>query len=205
MEHIAIYLVIWLVLLVVLVLFLALMLHGGVRRMTSSFRFVFYLPGAFVGSASVLVWCSMLDTRCPPLALPDLVVPFLQPGANDLHAASACHLRGDRFFDGRGRLDRGDERALNNISDEVIDSAKIDGANAWQLAVRIKLPLIKRWVVFMLILAFAAGTQLFVEPQLVNLASQGMVGTSWSPNSWPIISLPRTATSITPPRFRSTS
>ena len=25
--------------------------------------------------------------------------------------------------------------ALNNISDEVIDSAKIDGANAWQLAI----------------------------------------------------------------------
>ena len=34
----------------------------------------------------------------------------------------------------------------------------------------------------MLILAFAAGTQLFVEPQLVGLASQGMVSTSWSPN-----------------------
>jgi len=72
--------------------------------------------------------------------------------------------------------------ALNNISDEVIDSAKIDGANAWQLAVRVKLPLIKRWVVYMLILAFAAGTQLFVEPQLVGEASLGMVSTSWSPN-----------------------
>jgi multiple sugar transport system permease protein len=72
--------------------------------------------------------------------------------------------------------------ALNNISDEVIDSAKIDGAGAWQLAVRIKLPLIKRWVVFMLILAFAAGTQLFVEPQLLGAASLGMVSPSWSPN-----------------------
>ena len=39
--------------------------------------------------------------------------------------------------------------ALNNISDEVIDSAKIDGANALQLALRIKLPLIKKWVVYM--------------------------------------------------------
>ena len=54
--------------------------------------------------------------------------------------------------------------ALNNISDEVIESARIDGANALQLALRIKLPLIKRWVVYMCILAFAAGTQLFVEP-----------------------------------------
>ena len=72
--------------------------------------------------------------------------------------------------------------ALNNISDEVIDSAKIDGANAWQLAIRVKLPLIKKWVVYMLILAFAAGTQLFVEPQLVGEASLGMVSVTWSPN-----------------------
>ena len=48
----------------------------------------------------------------------------------------------------------------------MIDAARIDGANAWQLALRVKLPLIKRWVVYMVILAFAAGTQLFVEPQM---------------------------------------
>ncbi len=64
-EHIAIYLVIWLVVLVVLVLFLALMLHGGVRRTVPFFRFLFYLPGALAGSASVLVWLFMLD---PPLS-----------------------------------------------------------------------------------------------------------------------------------------
>jgi multiple sugar transport system permease protein len=72
--------------------------------------------------------------------------------------------------------------ALNNISDEVIDSAKVDGANVWQMAFRIKLPLIKRWVVYMCILAFAAGTQIFVEPLLVGEASLGMVPPVWSPN-----------------------
>jgi multiple sugar transport system permease protein len=34
----------------------------------------------------------------------------------------------------------------------------------------------------MVILAFAAGTQIFVEPQLVGTASGGMVSTTWSPN-----------------------
>ena len=33
-----------------------------------------------------------------------------------------------------------------------------------------------------MILAFAGGTQLFVEPQLVGAASLGMVSRSWSPN-----------------------
>ena len=65
--------------------------------------------------------------------------------------------------------------ALNNISDEVIDSAKVDGANPLQLAAEGEAPLIKKWVVYMCILAFAAGTQLFVEPSLVSEASLGMV------------------------------
>ena len=72
--------------------------------------------------------------------------------------------------------------ALNNISDEVLDSAKVDGANIWQVALRVKLPLIKKWVIYMCILAFAAGTQLFVEPQLVGEASLGLVSSTWSPN-----------------------
>jgi multiple sugar transport system permease protein len=182
MEHIGIYLAIWLVVLVVLVLFLALLLHGGVRRATPFFRFLFYLPGALVGSASVLVWCFMLDPPVSPwhfaLSLfhfSSLAQTIYTPHLPPIFAVIA-------FWTGAGGWIVVMNGALNNISDEVIDSAKIDGANAWQLAVRVKLPLIKRWIVFMLILAFAAGTQLFVEPQLVNLASQGMVGSSWSPN-----------------------
>jgi len=34
----------------------------------------------------------------------------------------------------------------------------------------------------MMILAFATGTQLFIEPQLVNQASLGMVPDTWSSN-----------------------
>jgi len=181
-EHIAIYLVIWLVVLVVLVLFLALMLHGGVRRTASSFRFLFYLPGAFVGAASVLVWCFMLDPDVSPwhFALSSFHFSSLAQTIYTPHLPAIFVVIA--FWTGAGGWIVVMNGALNNISDEVVDSAKIDGANAWQLAVRIKLPLIKRWVVFMLILAFAAGTQLFVEPQLVGLASQGMVSTSWSPN-----------------------
>ena len=41
----------------------------------------------------------------------------------------------------------------------------------------------------MVILSFATGTQLFVEPQLVNQASLGMVPDAWSSNQlayqWP--------------------
>lgn len=181
-EHIAVYLLVWLVALVVLVLFLALMLHGGVKRTVPFFRFLFYIPGALAGSASVLVWLFMLD---PPLSpwrfiesplhlssLSQVVLPGHLPYVFAVIA----------FWTGAGGWIVVMNGALNNISDEVIASAKIDGANALQLALRVKLPLIKKWVVYMVILAFAAGTQLFVEPTLVSTASSGQVSAWWSPN-----------------------
>ena len=57
----------WLVALVVLVLFLALMLHGGVRAgRCPSFRFLFYIPVRWPGSASVLVWLSCSTRTVSP-------------------------------------------------------------------------------------------------------------------------------------------
>jgi multiple sugar transport system permease protein len=181
-EHIALYLLIWLVLLVTLVLFLALMLHAGASRASGVFRFLFYLPGALAGAASVLVWLFMLDPSVSPWHFPLSMFHFseLAQTIEPQHLPAVFALIA--FWTGAGGWVVIMHGGLNNISSEVLDSAKIDGANAWQTAIRVKLPLIKKWVVYMCILAFAAGTQLFVEPQLVGEASLGAVSTTWSPN-----------------------
>jgi multiple sugar transport system permease protein len=72
--------------------------------------------------------------------------------------------------------------ALNTISPDVLEAARIDGAGAWQTAWRIQIPLLRKWIVYMVILAFAGGTQLFVEPQLLSQASVGVAGRDYSPN-----------------------
>jgi multiple sugar transport system permease protein len=72
--------------------------------------------------------------------------------------------------------------ALNTISLELTESALLDGCSAWQLARHIKIPLIRKWIAYMTILAIATGAQLFVEPQLVSQASVGIISPSWSPN-----------------------
>ncbi|MFZ2056081.1 MAG: sugar ABC transporter permease [Acidimicrobiales bacterium] len=182
LEHIGSYLAIWLVTLVVLVLFLALMLHGGVRRTVPFFRFLFYLPGALAGAASVLVWLFMLDPGVSPYDFALSLLHYSSLGQTIAPGHLPAIFAVIAFWTGAGGWIVVMNGALNNISDEVIDSAKIDGANAWQLAIHVKLPLIKKWVVYMLILAFAAGTQLFVEPQLVGEASLGLVSNTWSPN-----------------------
>jgi multiple sugar transport system permease protein len=42
--------------------------------------------------------------------------------------------------------------------------------------------LVKKWIGYMLIVAFAAGTQLFTEPELISQAARGLVSPTWSPN-----------------------
>ncbi len=40
--------------------------------------------------------------------------------------------------------------------------------------------MLRKWIVYMVILAFAGGTQLFVEPQLISEASLGVAGRDYS-------------------------
>ena len=72
--------------------------------------------------------------------------------------------------------------ALNTIPQDLEEAARIDGAGPIAIALRLKLPLIRKWIAYMVILSFALGTQLFVEPQLVNQASLGLVPDTWSAN-----------------------
>ena len=58
----------------------------------------------------------------------------------------------------------------------------MDGAGPWKSAWHIQIPMISKWIAYMTILAFAAGTQLFVEPQLLQTASLGRLDPTWSPN-----------------------
>jgi multiple sugar transport system permease protein len=181
-ENVAEYLLIWLGSLVVIVIGLALMLHSIARKVSAAFRFVFYLPGALAGAASVLVWLFMLDPTVSPWRLLLGVFGFQNLGQTILPGHLPLIFAIIAFWAGAGGWIVVTYGALNNIPNELIEAAELDGAGPLQTAIRIKLPLIKKWITFMLILAFAAGTQLFVEPQLVGEASLGLISPTWSPN-----------------------
>jgi multiple sugar transport system permease protein len=181
-ENVAIYLVIWLVVLMVAVVGLALMLHGRLRRASAVSRFVFYLPGALAGAASALVWMFMLDPSVSPVAwllhglgyntFGDVIEPQRLPVVFAIIA----------FWTGAGGWIVVMYGALNNIPSELLEAARIDGASVLKTARYVQIPLLRKWIAYMLILAFATGTQLFVEPQLVGEASLGQVSDTWSPN-----------------------
>ncbi|GLY75365.1 carbohydrate ABC transporter permease [Actinoallomurus iriomotensis] len=181
--HVALYLLVWLVFLVVLVVGLALSLHGlTVRAADRALRFLYYLPGALAGAASAMVWLFMLDPAVSPVGFLlralgyDTFGQVIAPGHLPILLAVIA------FWTGAGGWIVVMYGALNNISPDVLEAARIDGAGPWQVAWRIQLPLLRKWIVYMVILSFAAGTQLFVEPQLLSQASNGVAGRDYSLN-----------------------
>ena len=182
-KHVLMYTVVWLVALMVLVVGLALLLHGRANRVSATFRFLFYIPGALAGAAAVVIWLFMLDPTVSPAA-------FILRDVLGAHAFAQSIAPGNlpyifamiAFWTGAGGWIVVMYGALNTIPHELEEAARIDGAGPIAIALRVKLPLIRKWVAYMLILSFATGTQLFVEPQLVQSASFGLVSDTWSAN-----------------------
>ena len=182
-QHVFLYTGVWLGMLVVFVVGLALLLHGRANRVSSTFRFLFYIPGALAGAASVLVWLFMLDPVVSPGAFllqhvlgASLFVQSIAPGHLPFIFAMIA------FWTGAGGWIVVMYGALNTIPPDLEEAARIDGAGPVTIALRLKLPLIRKWIAYMVILSFATGTQVFVEPQLVQQASLGLVPDTWSAN-----------------------
>ncbi len=181
--HVGLYMAIWVFSMVVLVSFLAISVHTiRVRWLSRTLRLVFYLPGALAGASSVLLWLFVLDPTASPVAgllhlmgfssFVQVIVPSHLPPIFAIIA----------FWTGAGGWIVIMYGALNNISNEVIEAARIDGASTVQIAWRIQLPMLRKWISYMGIMSLAAGTQLFVEPQLLSQASGAVVPNDYSLN-----------------------
>jgi multiple sugar transport system permease protein len=182
-KHVLLYTCVWLGALVVFVVGLALLLHGRANRVSGVFRFLFYIPGALAGSASVLVWLFMLDPTVSPGSFllrhvlgATIFAQSIAPGNLPYIFAMIA------FWTGAGGWIVVMYGALNTIPHDLEEAARIDGAGPITIALRLKLPLIRKWIAYMVILSFATGTQLFVEPEIVQHASFGLVPDTWSAN-----------------------
>jgi multiple sugar transport system permease protein len=182
-KHILLYTTVWLGALMVFVVGLALLLHGRANRVSATYRFLFYIPGALAGAAAVVIWLFMLDPTVSPGAflLRDLLgarifAQSIAPGNLPYIFAMIA------FWTGAGAWIVIMYGALNTIPPDLEEAARIDGAGPFTIAFRLKLPLIRKWIAYMLILSFATGTQLFVEPEIVQHASFGLVPDTWSTN-----------------------
>ncbi|MET1016911.1 MAG: sugar ABC transporter permease [Leifsonia flava] len=182
-QHVAIYLVVWLVSLTLLVVLLALIVHAvRARWLSTSVRFLYYIPGALAGASSVMLWLFLLDPTVSPVSgvLNAMgLETFVQTVSIDNLPIIFTVIA---FWTGAGGWIVIMFGALNNISTEVMEAARIDGAGAVKTAWYIQIPLLRKWIAYMGIMSLAAGTQLFVEPRVLSQASKGVVPPDYSLN-----------------------
>jgi multiple sugar transport system permease protein len=182
-QHVAAFLVIWVVTLTVLVTLLALIVHAvRVRWLSSTARFLFYIPGAFAGSASVMLWLFLLNPSVSPVSFVLKwfgYTSFVQTiDLNNLPVIFTVIA----FWTGAGGWIIIMYGALNNISEEIMEAARCDGANAIKTAWYIQIPLIRKWIAYMVVIAVAVGTQLFAEPKVLAQASRNQIPKHYSLN-----------------------
>ena len=183
-QHVAAFLVIWVVTLTVLVTLLALIVHAmRVRRwLASTALFLFFIPGAFAGAASVMLWLFLLNPSVSPVA-------FVLNWFGYTNFVQAIDLNNlpliftvIAFWTGAGAWIIIMYAALNNISDEIMEAARCDGASGIKTAWYIQLPLIRKWIAYMAVISIAVGTQLFAEPRILAQASRNQIPKHYSLN-----------------------
>ena len=167
---------------VILVTAIALALHMRQSRVSGALRTLYFIPGAVAGVPAVLLAVFMFDPRLSPFA--PLLELLGQEQAIDVIRERNYPLLFTLigFFAGAGGWIAIFYGGLNAIPDAVLEAGVVDGASPWQLAWRLKRPLLKPYIVYMLVLVVANNVQLFAEPQLFLAAAVAPINPTWSPN-----------------------
>lgn len=176
------FLLVFLPVLLVFATLVALVLHSRPGRFATAIKLVYYLPGVVVGAPLVLLWLFMLTPQLSPFepilnffgfhTAADVFTSQNLPGIFAIMAVYA----------GVGGWIVVLYGSLESIDMSVMEAARIDGANAAQIAWYVKLPLIARYIAFIGVISFAGAAQLVAEPNLVGAALPGTVSKTWSLN-----------------------
>lgn len=181
-AHIGLVLAVWLPFMIVGVIGLSLLLHGRRSKLVGGLRFIYYLPGALAGMGNFVLWLFILDPTDSPVKF---ILSWLGYSTLD-QVAEPSHLpviiAFMLFFQGAGTWILVIYGGLNGISEEIREAAIIDGASPWQVTRRIKLPLIRPWIAYFILINIAYASQLFLEPEVLGLATEGTISPQWTPN-----------------------
>jgi multiple sugar transport system permease protein len=74
--------------------------------------------------------------------------------------------------------------ALQGIDPSIYEAARIDGANSWQIALRIKVPMIANSLLLILVFALIGTLQFFNEPMMLKFLAAGSIGPDFTPNMY---------------------
>ncbi|MFJ8194209.1 carbohydrate ABC transporter permease [Streptomyces sp. NPDC096094] len=160
-------------------LVLALLLDSAVARAKKFFRLVYFVPYGIPGVVAALMWAFLYDPRLSPVV--DLLrdvgadVDLLGPDAILWSIANVVTWT----YTGYNMLII--YAALQAVPSDIGEAARVDGASAWTIALRIKIPIIRPALVLTGVFSIIGSFQLFTEPQVFRSISTSVTST-YTPN-----------------------
>ena len=179
-EHVLGFMAIFVPLMIFFVIAMSLMLDMNTAPWKKWVRLAYIVPACVSGSVAVLLWYVLLEPTLSPFKGIMHWMGITQ--ANQIWKTSNLTfiLAFMAFFALAGQWILIQFGSLQSISPEIIEAARVDGCSQYQLATKIKLPLIRKYVIYMGVLVFAGGLQIFVEPQLINSSIYHGIAQTWS-------------------------
>nr|WP_236573933.1 sugar ABC transporter permease [Streptomyces sp. GS7] len=158
---------------------LALLLESASARAVTFFRSAFFLPYGVPGVIASILWGFLYVPGISPLVKiaqsAGWNVDFLSRGSVLWSLANIVTWQ----FTGYTMLVL--IAQLKAVPGELYEAARIDGANAWQVARHIKLPLIRPALVLTCVFSIIGTLQLFAEPMVLRPLSSA-IDSGYTPN-----------------------
>ncbi|SDU90008.1 carbohydrate ABC transporter membrane protein 1, CUT1 family [Microlunatus sagamiharensis] len=160
---------------------LALVLDSLTTRFARFARLMIFLPYAIPAVIGALMWGFLYSPTFGPM----------QQIANVFGAQAPFLLDPDHVFGGLMNVVTWQWAgyymiiifaALRGIDSSIYEAARIDGASSWQIAFRVKVPMISSALLLILVFALIGTLQFFTEPQALRLISNGTITPDFTPN-----------------------
>ena len=160
-------------------LLIALLLDSAAARWKGFFRVAAFMPYAIPGVIAAIMWSFLYSPQLSPLV--DMAekigwhLDFLGPGAVLWSIANISTW----LWTGYNMLIM--FSSLQSIPAEIYEAARLDGASQWDIAVRIKIPMIFPSIIMTTIFSIIGTLQLYGEPAVLQQISTN-ISSTYTPN-----------------------
>ena len=152
---------------------LALVLDSYLLKRPTVFRLGYFLPYAIPGVVAAMMWMYLYSPQLSPLAS---VIPINFFDKNIILASMANMTTWT--FTGYNMLVF--LAALKAIPTDLYEAARLDGCSGFQVAMKIKVPMLTNAALLTVLLSIIGTIQLFNEPTVMR-AGQSWMGNSYTP------------------------
>jgi multiple sugar transport system permease protein len=161
----------------------ALVLDMVVNRFTRFSRLMIFMPYAIPAVIGALMWGFLYSRNFGPIA--DIFGAFGAEGPDFLSKKLIFWgLLNVVTWQWAGYYMIILYAALQGIDPTLYEAARMDGASQWQIALRIKIPMLTRALVLILVFALIGTLQFFNEPKILQPLAAGAVPKDFTPNMY---------------------